>query len=181
VQCAVRRGQIAFKDKAGRTRLVNFSEEDVLWLCRAVEAEGPVQREVAQCLVNLWALTCSRVKQPPSLTRIVRAYAQPVNPRWYLSGDLHQKWTQVDPVLYSSAHAVRREQVHSRLRDFSTSTVDAVHRALERGPLDVPKNATDYAHPRIDASRKYTALTEALKGRNRLWTRSRLWEGYFVP
>lgn len=177
----LKQGQIAY-GKGSAVRVANFDAEDVLWLCRAVEAEGRVEEQVAQVLVNLWARTHSKAPGTKLVT-IVRAYAQPVNPRWYLWGDLHKKWVELDPKNETAAKALRREQLHSRMIDFRPEVVAAVNKALTVGSVDIPACATDYAAPRIDASGKYgPALTDRdadrKAGRNTLWTRDRAWLGY---
>lgn len=161
-------------------RTYTVTAADVLWLSRAVEAEGAVQFQVAQVLVNCFCQRASTAKVWPGLTLTdhVRQYAQPVNPRWFLSGDLHQKWAAKGQD--TPAAARRRETVHSTLSRFSLGTAEAVKRALTKGPVDILPNATDYAASWIDASKKYRPLTEARKGVNRIWTRDPLWGAYTV-
>lgn len=163
--------------------LYQVTEGDRLWLLRAVAAEGPDESQVAQTLVNCFAYLYSRKPAPHrSLTWLIRAYAQPVNPRWYVSGDLHRKWA--DPTRTgwrdSRVKALRREHKISARTEFPETVRLAVDGALRFGPYAIPANCTDYAAARIDASRKYRALTPAVPGRNRLWTRAPKWQGYSV-
>lgn len=161
----------------------SVTPDDVLWFARAVEAEGLDDgkvlddRRVAQTLVNCFCLVASTHRNY-SLTTFVRAYAQPVNPRWFPDGDLHKLWAGRGKD--TSANARRRRDHHSVRTDFTSEACDAVDRALIEGPVDIPSNSTDYAAAWIDASRKYEPLTDAAKGENRLWTRARGWSGYEV-
>lgn len=155
------------------------SADDILWLHRAVQAEGPVQECVAQTLVNCFCLRRAQGATRGTLTDHVRAYAQPINPHWYSDGDLHIKYLALKQDTEANAHV--RETVHSaRNYPFSPRVEAAVERALLQGQVDIPKNCTDYAAARIDASKKYRAITVAQPGVNRLWTRDRLWTGYSV-
>lgn len=157
------------------------TDEDVLWLKRAVLREGAVMAQVAQCLVNGFAAFHStKPKSTPTLTWWVRAYAQPVNPRWFPEGKIFQKWHARDPKRYPLAVAKKRRDVYSTKMHFNQDTLDAVERALTEGPVDIPPNATDYAASWIDSSRRMTALTKPRKGVNRLWTRKPGWGGYQV-
>lgn len=161
---------------------------DRLWLMRAVQAEGPVQSQVAEALVNLFALTLERKGngtsplggQSHSLQSLVRAYAQPVNPRWYAAGDLHlaalaKAKTPAERASLESL-AEKRENFHSTRNVFDPAVIAAVESALRgRHATDV----TDYAAQHIDARAKgYEARSEPRPGQNRLWTRKPGWAGY---
>lgn len=159
---------------------------DVLWLHRAVEGEGPPHREVAAVLVNgfMWARECSGFSGP--LMQWIRAYAQPVNPRWYVDGDLFRKqWTIATGDKRKGLEIVARarEATHSTRVRFSQTTADAVHRALTE-PISAARcDWTDYAAARIDASKKgYIPRTPKTPGVNRFWTRPSAigWQGYFT-
>lgn len=162
---------------------------DRLWLLRAVQAEGPVQSQVAEALVNLFAYRLDARAQNPSsrglaeatsLQSLVRAYAQPVNPRWYAGGDLHRaalaKASAQSERSKLQAAAVKRERVHSTRTVFDAPVIAAVDSALRgRHATDV----TDYAAQHIDARPKgYEARSEPRQGVNRLWTREPGWSGY---
>jgi hypothetical protein len=170
-------------DFAGRRYSV--TSDDVLWLVRAVEKEclddGDDADEncVAQALVNCFCLEATKGSYD-SLTRFVRAYAQPVNPRWFPDGDLFQRWNARDPAKYKMTDAIARRDKHSVRSDFGVEACNAVDRALIDGPVDIPPNCTDYAAAWIDASRKYEPLTGPRRGLNRLWTRAPGWTGYSI-
>lgn len=157
------------------------TDEDRLWLTRAVQHEGPVEREVAQVLVNCFAYLHSvKPKSCPTLTWLVRAYAQPINPEWFPEGKQFKRWNAVDKKKYPLATAKRRRDVLSKVVVFDDRVLAAVDLALTAGPISIPKNATDYAAPWIDASKKFKSLTPARRGRNRLWTRAPRWSGFRV-
>ncbi len=163
----------------------SVTADDVLWMARAVEKEcrddgdDLDERRVAQTLMNCFCYEASQ-RNYDSLTKFVRAYAQPVNPRWFPEGDLFKRWHARDPQKYSLAAAVGRRDRHSIRTEFGRECVEAVDRALIEGPVDIPRNCTDYAAPWLDASRKYEPLTHPEVGVNRLWTRAPGWTGYSV-
>lgn len=156
--------------------------EDALWLARAVEAEGPVQAQVAATLLNGFCFVRSRGYTKP-LTAFVRAYAQPINPRWFAAGDLFLAWLEGKSQSERAAGlkaAERRERVHSACVSFSPGTQAAVSAALN-GRAGIPPSATDYAAAYVDASGKgYAPLTAPAAGVNRLWARpgADKWAGY---
>jgi len=158
---------------------------DALWLARAVEAEGAVQAQIAATLVNGFCFARAR-GYTRSLETFVRAYAQPVNPRWYATGDLFaaQLGGKTESQLAELRKAAeRREQVHSTRIAFSPSTQAAVRGALNGISGVIPPTATDYAAPDHDATgRGYTALTDRTPGVNRLWSRpgADAWAGYLI-
>lgn len=152
--------------------------EDRLWLLRAVQAEGAPHAEVAKALVNLFAYLRAQKSYKGTLADLVRAYAQPVNPRWMQGGDLYEAaYAKAEP----SARAAMK-LAHDRRKKASTRTVFdkhvmvAVERALsESNASDV----TDYAAPSVDATSKgYTARGIQRAGQNRFWTRAVGWTGY---
>lgn len=151
------------------------TEEDKLWLSRAVAAEGKPYAQVARALVNLFMLQRSK-GNTQSLAQLVRAYAQPVNPRWFPGGDLFLAKSQRTPLDESQARA--RETVHSARTSFAPQVRDAV---LDAVLTPYPSDVTDYAVPSLDGSAKgYVARSAPVRGENRFWTRAPGWRGYFV-
>jgi hypothetical protein len=171
---------LTYKLKTGKMGSYSPTAEDYTWLLRAVLAEGPVQNQVAQTLVNCFCHTRSRGSKL-TLTDLVRAYAQPINPRWYVDGDLYKK-SKLFGTKAGIASAERREKSHSTVIKFPASVVKAVELALEHGLTDVPANCTDYAAPGVRADAKgYVLLSkDEPRGRNWLWTRDAKWTGYVV-
>ena len=151
--------------------------DDKLWLLRAVEAEGPIPHQVARALVNGFGLLYSS-GQYKTLAQFVRAYAQPVNPRWYPDGDLFRASIKGPPTSSDLAQAERRKSLHSTRTTFSADTKAAVDNALS---TPYPSDVTDYAAPTLDASKRgYQARSEPTAGVNRLWARQPGWPGYAV-
>lgn len=160
--------------KSRTSRPYEPTAEDRLWLSRAVAAEGAPQADVARTLVNLFMLQRAKGSDQ-TLTKLVRAYAQPVNPRWYPDGDLYLATARTEVERRASQ---RRRDVHSTRMVFPPDVKRAVLLALE---TPFPSDWTDYAAPDVDASRKgYVPRTEATPGVNRFWSRSPGWGGYFV-
>lgn len=144
---------------------------DRLWLLRAVAAEGKPHAGVARALVSLFMLRRSQGSQQ-TLAGLVRAYAQPVNPRWFTSGDLFKAAprTAAQRML-----ALQRENVHSVRTAFPSYVYEAVDAALASS---FSSDVTDYAAPDVDASAKYEPRSEPTAGENRFWSRAPGWAGY---
>ncbi len=161
----------------------DVTSDDVLWMRRAVQAEGEPRELVAQTLVNGFMLARSR-GYSGSLTSFVRAYAQPVNPRWYASGDLHAqsmaKATTQKGRDERTARARSRELVHSIRNEFSDDTLAAVESAFKSAPKF--PHATDYAAPDVVRNPPWVPLTAPIRGVNRLWAKpgAMEWQGYIV-
>jgi hypothetical protein len=88
------------------------TDDDALWLARAVAHEGSPMDAVAWALVQRFALLYPTY---PTVAALVKAYAQPINPRWFPHGDLHAKRLRQlasDPRRQADelARARRREQ-----------------------------------------------------------------------
>ena len=70
----------------GKQHEYEETDEDRSTLARAVAREGKPPQAVAFALVQRFAMLRS---DWPTLANLVRAYAQPINPRWFPHGDLH--------------------------------------------------------------------------------------------
>lgn len=143
-----------------RGKPLTVTADDALWLARAVEAEGPPEREVAQALVNRWAWLYD-LQGPtawPTLAKLVRAYAQVVNPRWFEGGDLHDAYTRAHPedARAEGERAWRREHVHSVRQDFGPSTRAAVAQALY-GPITIAPGTVHFGRPKNGMNQLFTA------------------------
>lgn len=133
-----------------------IDDADRLWLARAVEAEGAPETLVAQTLVNRWAnLADTLPGLYPTLTELVRAYAQPVNPRWFRGGDLHleriatlQAERDAKGVLTELKLADMRP-AHAARTVFTSPTLEGVAQALQ-GPLVIPRGAVHFGPYRPD-------------------------------
>jgi hypothetical protein len=158
---------------------------DVLWLMRAVQAEGPVYAQVAWILVNGFVWNRAQGSRD-SLTAWVRKYAQPVNPLWFESGEkLAEKLATATSEAQRTAlveKARTRERILSTRTKFSEPVQRAVHATLT-GAYQYKPQATDYAKADFDASvRGYVPLAVITPGQNRPWRRpgAEDWEGFAV-
>lgn len=153
--------------------------EDRVWLLRAVQVEGRPEELVARALVNGFCWARARRAYRGSLMSWVRSYAQPVNPRWFVGGDLHAKACAQLPheqAQQERARAHLRETRHARCRDFDPRVEVAVAMALS---TPFRSDITDYAAHHIDArSKGYVPRSAPEPGKNRLWTRDVTWRGY---
>lgn len=160
------------------------SPDDLLWLARAVEAEGEPRDQVAATLVNgfLWAR--EHLKSHRTLAEWVRAYAVPVSPLWMPGGARYEAALQAagSDAERAEIRALgwRRQEEFAKRTEFSRSTKNAIERALSRGP-EYP-GAVDYAAWWLDKPEPWHAFTPAKKGTNRLWARPGAagWTGYAV-
>ena len=150
--------------------------DDRLWLLRAVAAEGKPEPMVARALVNLFMLQRSK-GNTQTLAKLVRAYAQPVNPRWFPDGDLHiaakaKGQDTAERAIKRIAHSMRT------LAAMPPHVVQAVNEALKSS---FESDITDYAAPTLDATSKgYLPRSVATPGVNRFWTRASTWPGYMT-
>ena len=154
---------------------------DRLWLLRAVQAESNKaddRRRVAQTLINRFVYLRARgVTTYPTLTKLVRAYAQPINPLWESkSTDKCRRY----PSRCTDAMIAKRREARTRTQ-FSDSTREAVDWALTRGMSGFDARAVHYAAPGVGASGKIK-LTSDRRGYNTFYAvdSSRGWRGYGV-
>lgn len=148
--------------------------EDRLWLLRATQAEGSPVDTIPRVLINRFMkLRAGGNKQ--TLTTFVRAYSQPVNPRWFPQGDLFKK-NVPKPTPQQLAVATARQNILSTRQTFLDTVTKSVDAALAKS---FASNATDYAAPGI-GGKNMVALTPAKTGVNRLWTVDTKWAGYTV-
>ena len=150
------------------------SPEDVVWLHRAVEAEGPHEERVAQALVAGWLEARARGYKR-SLGDYVQAYAQPINPRWFPTGDLFLKKHRSQA---ETKKAERRRDVHAKRTKFDRKTQRAVALAIGQPSSSV---ATDYAASWVDASPRLVPVSQSEPGTNRTWRKPDVYSVEWVP
>jgi hypothetical protein len=154
---------------------------DRLWLLRAVQAESNKvddRRRVAQTLINRFVFLKSRGSRAyPTLTKFVRAYAQPINPLW---DDPSDAKCQRNPRFCTSSMIAKRRAARDR-STFDGSTTAAVSEALSRGMTAIGGTSVHYAAPGIGAAGKIR-LTPDRRGYNTFYAiaSSRSWPGYQV-
>lgn len=154
---------------------------DRLWLLRAVQAESNKpddRRRVAETLLNRFVFLKSRGSTAyPTLTAFVRAYAQPINPKWQSQSTSK---CRANPRRCTDAMIAKRREARARTQ-FDDSTVVAVQSALTRGITSVASSSVHYAAPGIGAGGKIR-LTSDRRGYNTFYavSGSRGWRGYAV-
>lgn len=159
------------------------TQDDILWLLRAVDREGQPHEIVAQTLINGFVWARERKGWSRTLGDFVRAYAQPVNPLHFPDGEKFREAyaAATEPqrqVLLDRAE--RRRDVYSRSTSFQPRTKAAVERALTSGPV-LPE-ATDYAAPWVEKRPPWKPHGPPEPNKNRFWTRPEAlqWTGYRV-
>lgn len=153
--------------------------EDKLWLLRSVSAEGEPKLMVARTLVNLYVYSRERNGYHGSLTDLVRAYSQPVNPNWYAQGEKHlERLRHLDGQAADKERelAFLREHVASAKTEFDYHTSLAVRNALS-SPWRM--DWTDFSAPGHIANH-YERRTNDKPHENTFWTRAPGWTGYTV-
>lgn len=153
--------------------MLEVTPEDRLWLLRAVAREGAPHDLVAQALVNRWAyLHDQRPGLYPTLAELVRAYAQPINPRWMPGGDLLERRLArlreagvSQELLAAERQRARRRERYAEASDFPPHVLEAVAGALE-GPVVLPRGTLHY-HSRGD--RPFPVTREGRPGVNTMY------------
>jgi hypothetical protein len=160
--------------------------EDLLWMARAVEAEGKPQELVAQTLVNgfLWARESLGSKR--TLGEWAQAYSQPISPLWMPGGARYEEAMQTarDDSERAAVQAAgwRRQQEHATRTRFSPLTREAIRAALTKPPRY--PGAVDFAAAYVPKPESWRAFTfpAANEKTNKLWARPGAlgWPGYLV-
>lgn len=127
-----------------------LSDDDMLWLARAVwgEAGGDTEggKAVAWAMVQYHALVLGpggRRPAFPTFTALLRAYCQPINPRW-ASHDA--AGCRQNPERCTERHLARRRQVTNATWAEIPAGVQHIVEALADGALENPvPGMTDWA------------------------------------
>lgn len=72
----------------GKTHAYPVTPTDREWFIRCLWREGAPAETVGHVLLQRFALLASGAAKYATLTNFLRAYCQPVNPRWFPGGDL---------------------------------------------------------------------------------------------
>ena len=140
-----------FGQIVGGGRAYQITDDDLLWLARAVEFEGGTAPEA-----TAWVYAQRLVYLPwsGSLASLVRAHSQPLNPAW---ASTSSSGCVTHPELCSPAALARREQARTMpWGSLSARTRDVVTRFAEaRLPNPIPR-AVDFAAAAL-AARKLDA------------------------
>lgn len=94
-----------------------LTDLDQLDFARSVWREGKPQLAVAFTLLQRFAFLYSTTRPYKTLSAFLRAYVQPINPRWFSAGDLHlayvaqlQRANKTAEIADENARAKKREQ-----------------------------------------------------------------------
>lgn len=127
-----------------------ITDEDALWLARMVVGEGGKDASVEKIRALLWAimnrfLLVPEQRKRTSLTDLVRAFSQPINPRWDGEGSDDfcapgGKYYETD--FCSSAKLKRRAQITAMPWAEIPKRIKDEIEALRSGELPLPKAMT---------------------------------------
>ena len=78
-------------DWRGKQHEYTVTPTDREWFIRCLWREGKPAETVGHVLLQRFALLASTGAKYPTMTSFLRAYCQPVNPRWFPGGDLTWK------------------------------------------------------------------------------------------
>lgn len=126
---------------------------DLLWAARMIEGEGGNQAGVLWTMAQRLALVH---RSAPHLTfsDLIRAYSQPINPRWQRDGEFCRPGgPRSDTEACDERHLARRERITALRPEDMPDAIDFVQRwARGAVPNNVPK-AVHFATPEVIARR----------------------------
>lgn len=98
-------------------RECKISDNDKIWMARMCLGEGGRNCSTAKASAMLWAIMnrwhlWDRAQRYPSYVELMRAFSQPINPRWRAGGDLAERWK--GSRFATPARLARRAWVSSR-------------------------------------------------------------------
>lgn len=93
-----------------------LDDDTVLWAARMCVGEGGKKCSRGKASAMLWSLMhrwqlWDKKQRYPSYLSLMRAFSQPINPRWQAGGDLAEKWKGT--VFASPARLLRRARISS--------------------------------------------------------------------
>jgi hypothetical protein len=126
--------------KSGERVVYAITPADVLTVARAAAHEGDPTRLVVWTWLQRFAM---RYPRDGSLSALVSAHSQPINPRWFPSGDLHQREVlrlQRNPRLSEEDIATRvaseQRRASRRLR-YARATWESLNQEIRREVLRI--------------------------------------------
>lgn len=167
----------------GQLHEYTITDDDVLTLARAVDREGAPNRAVAWTLVQRFA---SLYPTYPTLADFVSAYSQPINPRWFPDGDLHeQRMKQLDERGQADEQRRAELRVQYARKPWDQLAEESRRAALEAALATVESPVPGAVHFRASKARKDDRPRDALQrarvfaeGRTDLLDVVRVPEGY---
>lgn len=123
-----------------------------LWLMRMVYGEGGRRCSKEKVAALLWAIVNRWFLWKPALlfptfVSMVRAFSQPINPRWMTGGDLARKWAGKDPASVSRLR--RRARICKMTEDDMPVTIRRAVEMFANGVLFPPNVLSTLEKPRI--------------------------------
>lgn len=79
---------VTLRDRRNGIHTVRLTNADLLEFARAIQFEGQPYLAVAYALLQRWGFLFPVYR---SFGTFIKAYAQPINPRWFPDGDLHRR------------------------------------------------------------------------------------------
>lgn len=144
-----------YKGPSSQERETIIDDNTALWMCRMCVGEGGYKcskdkaSAMLWAMMNRWNLWPGR-KKFGSLLQLIRAFSQPINPRWQAGGDLALKYKDKDAG--SPARLKRRAAICSltlkEMEKKAPQIVEAV-KEFQNGTLFPPDILTELTMPRI--------------------------------
>jgi hypothetical protein len=157
----------------GKTYKYHLSLVDVEDFTRAVWREGEPRLAVAHTLLQRFAFLYSTKKPYDTFSSFLRAYVQPINPRWFPDGDLHKKeLLRLDKLGKKQDIQEERARANRRLEYLSTSisNISLEHRDLVSRILSgLTKSPVPQAHHFSESKAAKTDTEEIAKTKGEKW------------
>jgi len=110
----------------GRKLRYNLSLVDIEDFTRAVWREGEPRLAVAHTLLQRFACLYSGKRPYETFSEFLRAYVQPINPRWFPTGELHKKEV-ARLVKNGKTNEAKEEQARAARRvEYSTTPMSSI-------------------------------------------------------
>lgn len=142
---------------------LEITDDVALWTARMIVGEGGAKcsrdKAAALCwaIVNRWFLWPGR-RRFKSFVSLMRAFSQPINPRWMTGGDLARKYALRDAG--SAARLARREKICAMQMRHIPRVIRGAIRDFANGDLLLPDAIAVLPRPRVSnwASLKSTPV-----------------------
>jgi hypothetical protein len=140
LECGAFMTDTYFSTATGRS--FHFDEETELWACRMCIGEGGMKCSQEKATAMLWALAHRFILWPrpvwKTYLQLMRAFSQPINPRWAKGGDLAKRYAGTK--FATPARLRRRKHVSSiGIYDIPNHIMETVYIFAEGGSELPPK------------------------------------------
>jgi hypothetical protein len=140
----------------GPKRVYTLTEEDKLWLARAMAGEAgenPKSLEghtcVAWAMINRFLLSPGQ-KTWSTLTELLRAFCQPINPTWARGGSkCNPPASEAAAALCTEKHFQRRERISSLPWNAIDADIRTLVDAFAAGAVFMPEKVLELNHHRL--------------------------------